>query len=342
MENMRLMCPCAFGLESVLSGELKRLGAQNISVCDGRVELDGGWNMVARANLCLRTAERVYILLAKFRATDYDVLMRNVENIPLEKFIFAADAFPVKGYSLNSELKSVPGIQSRVKKAAVNRLMRAFRKNQLPELGSVHQLCFAILKDDVSILLDTTGVGLHKRGYRKTAGEAPIKETLAAGILDLARIYPDTAIYDPFCGSGTFLIEAALKAKNIAPGINRHFAAERWTQMPKHIWSQERINAKKQEREAEGFIAIGSDIDPSMQELVLENAEKAGVPELVKFSAADFSELKLPERRSLVVCNPPYGERLADTELAKQQTRTGTLPPSAGRRCLSTYGRRSA
>ncbi len=316
-----MSAPCAFGLESVLSGELKRLEAQDITVSDGKVEFSGDYNMLARANLCLRTAERVQIVLGSFKATTFTELFDNVTALPLEQFVGKKDAFPVKGWSLNSTLFSVPDCQSIIKKAAVKRLSKVYGIDWFEETGAKHQMQFSILRDNVTMMLDTSGPGLHKRGYRQVSNVAPIKETLAAGMLDLARIYPDTQLYDPFCGSGTLLIEGALKAKNIAPGITRRFAAERWGCVPQSAWKQERERAMSLVRTDVTFRGYGSDIDKYAKELTFSNAKKARVSSLIDTVTADVADFKVPSERALVVCNPPYGERLLDlqsvTELYK-------------------------
>ena len=247
-QQYRLCAPCLFGLESVLSGELKRLGFEEISVTDGRVEFSADAEGIARANLHLRTAERVLIVLGSFRAVSFQQLIDGAEQIRFEDYIGKKDAFPVKGWSLNSQLHSVPDCQAIIKKAAVKRLSQKYGVAWLEESESTVQIQFSINKNIVTIMLDTSGAALHKRGYRKNANQAPIRETLAAGILDIARIYPDTQLYDPFCGSGTFLIEAAYKAKNIAPGIYRRFAAEKWSSMPPNIWKLGREEAIEQVR----------------------------------------------------------------------------------------------
>lgn len=277
---------------------------------DGRVEFTGDWEMAARANLWLRTAERVQILLGSFRAVTFTQLFDQVERLPLEEFIGKKDAFPVKGWSLNSQLHSVPDCQSIIKKASVKRLSRVYGINWFEETGPVHQLQFSILKDQVMILLDLSGAGLHKRGYRRISNLAPIKETLAAGILDLARIYPDTQLYDPFCGSGTLLIEAAYKARNIAPGIYRRFAAEKWGCIPEEVWRKERGRAMDLVRRDVTFRGFGSDISPEAVELTMANAKKAGVRRLIEARVADARGFCPPKEKSLVVCNPPYGERM--------------------------------
>lgn len=318
----KLCAPCLFGLESVLSGELKRLGFADISVTDGRVEFTGDAEGIARANLNLRTAERVLIVLDSFRAVTFQQLIDGAEKIPFEEYIGKKDAFPVKGWSLNSQLHSVPDCQSIIKKAAVKRLSRKYGVAWLEESGSTVQIQFSINKDIVTIMLDTSGMALHKRGYRKVANLAPIRETLAAGILDIARIYPDTQLYDPFCGSGTFLIEAAYKAKNIAPGIYRRFAAEKWDSLPSKIWQTSREEAIEKIRKDIEFTAFGSDISQDSLEIAEANARRAGISGLIRLEKVDVKNFTIPDRKSLIVTNPPYGERLMAGEDLTQLYRT--------------------
>ena len=326
----KLCAPCLFGLESVLSGELKRLGFEDISVTDGRVEFTADAEGIARANLNLRTAERVLIVLDSFRAVTFQQLIDGAEKIPFEEYIGKKDAFPVKGWSLNSQLHSVPDCQSIIKKAAVKRLSRKYGVAWLEESGPTVQIQFSINKDIATIMLDTSGIALHKRGYRKVANLAPIRETLAAGILDIARIYPDTQLYDPFCGSGTFLIEAAYKAKNIAPGIYRRFAAEKWDSLPSKIWQTSREEAIEEIRKDIEFTAFGSDISQDSLEIAEANARRAGISGLIRLKKADVKNFTIPDRKSLVVTNPPYGERLMNGEdLTKlYQTMGNVFQPS--------------
>lgn len=326
----KLCAPCLFGLESVLSGELKRLGFEDISVTDGRVEFTADAEGIARANLNLRTAERVLIVLDSFRAVTFQQLIDGAEKIPFEEYIGKKNAFPVKGWSLNSQLHSVPDCQSIIKKAAVKRLSRKYGVAWLEESGPTIQIQFSINKDIATIMLDTSGIALHKRGYRKVANLAPIRETLAAGILDIARIYPDTQLYDPFCGSGTFLIEAAYKAKNIAPGIYRRFAAEKWDSLPSKIWQTSREEAIEKIRKDIEFIAFGSDICQDSLEIAEANARRAGISGLIRLEKADVKNFTIPDRKSLVVTNPPYGERLMNGEdLTKlYQTMGNVFQPS--------------
>lgn len=329
-QQYRLCAPCLFGLESVLSGELKRLGFEEISVTDGRVEFAADAEGIARANLHLRTAERVLIVLGSFQAVTFQQLIDSAEQIRFEDYIGKKDAFPVKGWSLNSQLHSVPDCQAIIKKAAVKRLSQKYGVAWLEESGPTVQIQFSINKDVVTIMLDTSGAALHKRGYRKNANLAPIRETLAAGILDIARIYPDTQLYDPFCGSGTFLIEAAYKAKNIAPGIYRRFAAEKWSSIPTNIWKLGREEAIEKVRREVEFVAFGSDISEESLQIAEANARRAGIPGLIRLQKQDIKNFTLPNKKSVVVTNPPYGERLMAGENLHQlyQTMGSVFKPS--------------
>lgn len=322
MEQLRFACPCNFGLESVLAGELKRMGMKEVAAANGRVDFSGTAEDLARANLWLRTTERVLVILGSFRATSFAQLFDEVEKLPFEDFIGKDDRFPVKGWSLNSQLHSVPDCQSIIKKAVVKRLGKKYGITWFEETGALYQIQFSILKDQVTVMLDTSGPGLHKRGYRRNQTMAPIKETLAAGILDIARIYPDTRLYDPFCGSGTFLVEAAYKAKNIAPGLYRRFAAENWRCIPKGVWQRQREEALGQIRKDVTFRAFGSDISPEALEIAAGNLKKAGVAALAEVRQGDVKDFIVPKEKSIVVCNPPYGERLLDIREAEALCKT--------------------
>ncbi len=317
MDQWKLQCPCLFGLESVLSGEIKRMGGTEIVVNDGKVTFCGDAAVLARANLNLRTAERVLVVLGEFTATTFEELFQGVKALPFEAFIGEKDRFPVKGWSLNSKLASVPDCQAIIKKAAVERLKTKYGIGWFEETESLFQIQFSIHKDTVTVMLDSSGAGLHKRGYRKDSNAAPIKETLAAGILDLARVKPDTVFYDPFCGSGTFLIEAATKALRIAPGINRRFAAEQWKIIPETVWQQERTRCFDVIRRDAPFVAYGSDIDREAIFLSEANAKKAGVGGRIKLSRANITTFSPESEKGIVVCNPPYGERLLDIQQAE-------------------------
>lgn len=321
MEKITMSCPCHFGLEKTLRFEIGRIGGENISVTDGRVSFEGGFDVLARANLCLSTAERVQVKLGEFEADTFDKLFEGVKALPWEEFILKEDAFPVKGHSLNSQLTSVPSCQSIIKKAVVDRLSSVYGVSYFNETGAVHQIQFNILKNTASLYLDTSGAGLHKRGYRRNSNAAPIKETLAAGIIDLAMVKRDTIVCDPFCGSGTLLIEAAYKAMNIAPGLKRTFAAEKWDIIPAEIWREERARAMDSIIRDSSFYAYGYDIDPECVRLSVDNCVKAGIKNHVRIEQADVKDYE-NKAGTLTICNPPYGERLLEIKEAEQLYKT--------------------
>jgi len=320
LENIRICCPCHFGLESVLKFEIGKIGGTDLNVLDGKITFTGDFNTVARANLCLSTAERVLIELAEFRAVTFEELFQGVKKINLERYIGEKDAFPVTGYSLNSKLHSVPDCQAIIKKAAVERLKSVYGTNWFDETGVTVQIRFSILKDKVNVYLDTSGTGLHKRGYRRNSNAAPLKETLAAGIIDLARIRPDSIVCDPFCGSGTFLIESALKAMKIAPGLGRHFIAEQWSNLGENfskVWKEERQRALDNVDKSAKFEGYGFDADSSAVALTEENARKAGVISRIRIEKQDITKFRHPDGAT-VVCNPPYGERMLEIKQAEE------------------------
>ena len=322
MPNMyTLVAPCFFGTEHTLSFEVKRLGAQNVKVTDGRVAFEGDAAMIAAANLNLRTAERVLLLLRTFPASTFDELFDGVNAIPWEELIPADAQFPVKGSSLSSQLSSVPACQSIVKKAVVKRLQAGHKTASLPETGALYKIRFAIRKNVVEVMLDTSGDGLHKRGYRRNATLAPIKETLAAAIADLGRVRRDSLVQDPFCGSGTLVIEAAQKALNIAPGLRRRFAAEQFDFVPAAVWREQRQKALDEAKPDAAFEGVGYDIDPAAVALANANAKLAGVGERCRFEAADVKDFTAAQN-AIVLTNPPYGERLGDAAEAAGLART--------------------
>ena len=316
-EILRYCAPCLFGIEGILGDELRRFGAADVRPENGRVLFSGDLALMARANIASRYAERIQILLGRFSARSFDELFEGVRALPWERFIGRADAFPVKGWSLESKLHSVPDCQAITKKAVVERLRQAYDTRFLNETGSRCQIQFTIHKDEVTMLLDTSGVGLHKRGYRANAGGAPIKETLAAAIVDVTRARKAKLVCDPCCGSGTLLIEAALAAHGIAPGIRRGFAAMHWGSISPSVWTDERARAREREHEAD-FTARGGDIDPAVLPLVAENAEKAGVGGCVSAALTDLRHFRPEGDSGTVLCNPPYGERLLDVRAAEE------------------------
>lgn len=318
MDKIDLIAPCLFGVESVAADEFRRMGFEDIITENGRVKLSGDGNMLARANICSRFAERILINVGEFTALNFTELFDGVKALPWENFIGRDDAFPVNGWSINSKLFSIPDCQSIIKKAIVERLKSKYKISVFPETGPIYKIRFSIMKDNVTMMIDTSGEGLHKRGYRRNSNDAPLKETLAAAMCDLARIYPDTKLFDPFCGSGTILIEAALMAKNIAPGLRRFFAAERFGFLDDKVWREERTRAQDLIRPNVDFEAQGFDIDPNSVELTLANAKKAGVERYVKASVADVRNFTPPRERCLTITNPPYGERLLDVKTAEE------------------------
>ncbi len=317
MNQLKFTCPCHFGLESVLNFEIKKIGGENITVTDGKVSFTGDFTTLAKANICLSVAERVLINLAEFKALSFEDLFQGVKNIPLENFISSKNAFPVKGYCLNSQLHSVPDCQSIIKKAAVERLKSKYNIEWFDETDSPVQIQFSIHKDIATIYLDTTGAGLHKRGYRQNANEAPIKETLAAGIVDLARIRSDSIVCDPFCGSGTLLIESAYKALKIAPGFRRKFSCEKWGCIPEQVWTDVRSEVMSSIDKTGTFSAFGSDIDEYSVDLSEQNCRKAGVGSKIKISDGDVRNYT-PPKDAITICNPPYGERMLELKEAEK------------------------
>ena len=309
--------PCLFGLEGLVGDELRRMKLENVRVEDRRAFFTGGYDAMAKANLRLRMGERVMILLGRFQAKTFEELYQGVKALPLEDVIPKDGQFPVKGYSLDSQLHSVPDCQSIVKKAAVDRLGAKYGLSWLPETGIKFQLHFTILNDQVTLSLDTSGQGLHKRGYRAVGKDAPLHETLAAGMIQLARSRGREFFWDPFCGSGTIPIEAALIAKNRAPGLNRHFAAEEYPWVPREVWTQAKEEAKAKEFNGK-YRILGSDNDPACVSLAFANARKAGVADLVDFKDGDATKLPLPCDEGILVCNPPYGERMMEQQSAQR------------------------
>ncbi len=320
--KMNFVAPCLFGIEGILADELRRMGVENVEAENGRVLFSGDESTLARVNINTRYAERVLINMGQFRATSFTELFEGTKALPFEDFIGRDDAFPVNGHSLNSQLFSIPDCQSIIKKAIVERLKQKYNVSWFSETGSEYKIRFSIMKDIVTVMIDTSGEGLHKRGYRRISNDAPLKETLAAAMCDTARIYPDTKIFDPFCGSGTILIEAAMHAARIAPGLNRFFAAEKFGFINDSVWREERTRAMDNIRRGIEFEAYGYDIDPACAELTLANAKKVGVEKFIKTQVRDIKDFSLPEGRTLTITNPPYGERLLDIKAAEEIYKT--------------------
>ena len=316
--KMTFCAPCIFGLEGICANEFRFFGLENVRAENGRVLFDGDFSAMARANINSRYAERIQILLAEFRAATFNELFERVKAIRWADYIGMSDAFPVKGSCLNSKLMSVPDCQKIIKKAIVQSLSERYMLSWFEETGAPRQVQFLIMNDRVSILLDTSGSGLHKRGYRAQSNEAPIKETLAAAMAELAGVRPSHFVVDPMCGSGTILIEAAMKALRIAPGLNRSFAAERWSCVPDGVFEQERERARERVNRDCTFHAEGYDIDEAALEVAKSNAEKAGVGDRITFSKRDVRDFELKDGYCTVITNPPYGERLLDLHAAEE------------------------
>ncbi len=317
MNNIKLVAPCLFGVEKIAADEFRRMGFEKIITENGRVLLEGEPNMLARANICSRFAERILINVGEFSAVTFTEIFDGVKALPWEDFIGKDDAFPVNGWSINSQLFSIPDCQSIIKKAIVERLKLKYKISYFEETGTEYKIRFSIHKNVVTMMIDTSGEGLHKRGYRRNSNDAPLKETLAAAMCDLARIYPDTKIFDPFCGSGTILIESALMATKTAPGLRRFFSAERFGFLDPKIWQNERMRAQDLIIKNVDFRAQGFDIDPICVELTLAHAKKAGVEKYVKAAVGDIRNFSTPKERCITVTNPPYGERLLDVKAAE-------------------------
>lgn len=316
--KMNLVVPCLFGLEGLIAEELRNFGADDVMAENGRVLFCGDENILARANINSRYAERILILIGSFYAHTFDDLFEGTRALDWGNWFDKTDAFPVKGYSVNSTLFSVSDCQAIIKKAVVEKLKQKYKLEWFEETGPVHQIQFSILNNKVSILLDTSGPGLHKRGYRLDSNTAPIKETLAAALCCISKLRPYHTLYDPMCGSGTILIEGAMMAKNIAPGVNRNFTAERWSLFSEDVWSKERERAKSLVKDADSFFAYGSDIDELSLKYAKSNAERAGVAELIDYKLADFADFSPTTERGTVICNPPYGERMLDVDSSEQ------------------------
>ncbi len=314
MKMYQLVAPCHFGLEAVLKREIYDLGYEITQVEDGRVTFEGDAEAICRANVFLRTAERVLLLVGRFRATTFDELFEGVKALPWEEYLPKDAKFWVKkASSIKSKLFSSSDIQSIVKKAVVERLKREYEVEWFPEDGAAYPIRVFLLKDEVMVTLDTSGESLHKRGYRTMTSKAPLTETLAAALLMLTPWKADRIFVDPFCGSGTFPIEAAMMAANIAPGMHREFIAEQWTNLiDRKLWYETVEEAEEMVDTSVSVDIQGYDIDGEVVKAARENAKRAGVADMIHFQERPVSELRHPKKYGFIVTNPPYGERLED------------------------------
>lgn len=315
--KLQLVATCLFGLEHLLGEEIEALGYEKISTIDGRVTFLGDEQAVALSNIFLRYAERVFIKVGSFRAETFDQLFEGTKALPWSDFIGKNDTFPVKGHSIKSKLFSIPDCQAIVKRAVVASMTERYGITRFPEEGVKYQIEFFILNDECTLMIDTSGVALHKRGYRREANAAPIRETLACAIAATSRPRENVLLWDPMCGSGTIAIEAAMLMKNIAPGKNRHFAAEEFPFIRREIWRDAREEAIEGEVEND-FRVYASDIDPACVALTEKNARGAGVDSVIKVFRMDARKIAAEGRRATIVTNPPYGERMGTERQVEQ------------------------
>ena len=316
MKELELLIPTLFGLEGLCAEELRRLGLPEVKAENGRVGCKARPADIPRVNLNLRTGERVLLVVGRYHAADFEALFEGAKALPWEEFIPREGAFPVKGYSLNSQLHALPAIQSVLKKALAARLGQKYGLDTLPETGALYQVQFSLMHDEVTLMLDTTGAGLHKRGYRAVGVVAPLRETLAAAMVLLSRYRGKDPFCDPFCGSGTIAIEAALIAKNRAPGLNRAFSAQRWKWLDSGLWLQAADEAMDKEFHGD-YDIWGGDIDPKAVAIARDNAVKADVEDVVRFEVADAVKFHRDAPVGRVVTNPPYGERILEKREAE-------------------------
>ena len=328
MKEYVLMAPCHFGIEAMLKREIYDLGYDIESVEDGRVSFIGDEEAIVRANVQLRTAERILLKIGQFKAASFEELFQGIVALPWEEYIPEDGKFWVtKATSVKSKLYSAPDIQSIVKKAMVERMKQKYKKEWFEESGASYPVRIFLMKDIVTVALDTTGVPLHKRGYRTLTSKAPISETLAAAMLMISPWHKDRILLDPFCGSGTILIEAAMIAANIAPGLYRHFQAEGWENLiSPSLWEEVKDEAKDEiDLDIETNIQ-GYDIDPDMVDIARKNAARAGVDKLIHFQQRALKDTSHPKKYGFIITNPPYGERLEEkADLPELYTKIGEV-----------------
>lgn len=321
MANYKLVATAAMGLESIVAQEVKALGYET-TVDNGKVYFEGDETAIARTNLWLRVADRVKIVVGQFPAKSFEQLFESVKALPWEKYLPVDAAFPVSGKSVKSKLFSVPDCQAITKKAIVERMKQHYKRlGFLDESGATYKIEVSILKDVATLTIDTSGAGLHKRGYRQAQGEAPLKETLAAALVQISKWNPNRPFVDPFCGSGTIALEAAMLGQNIAPGYNREFISEDWPWMKAKIWDAVRDEADSLANYDQPLEIIGSDIDHRMVSIAQENAIEAGFGELITFKQMQARDFTTQLTDGVMVGNPPYGERIGDVEVVEQVIR---------------------
>lgn len=313
LDDILITATSTFGMEALVKKEIKKLGYEITEVKNGRTTFKGDLKAAAEANLWLRTAERVLIKMGEFKAENFDQLYEGVKNLPWSEWLPKNAEFPVSGKSIDSKLDSVPACQSVTKKAVVDSMKEKYNISWFEEDGAEFPIEVALYKDKAVLTIDTSGTGLHKRGYRKASVAAPLQETIAAGMIYLSRWDRDRILIDPFAGSGTIPIEAAMMAKNIAPGLNRDFAAEKWSIFENGLWGKVRKEAEEKiNHSADARLIMGYDSDPDSVSAARYNAENAGVSDLIHFQEKDFKDFSTGRKYGYIICNPPYGERLSE------------------------------
>ncbi len=329
MSEQTIIATCAFGLEAITARELNKLGFDKLSTENGRISFKGDFKDIARCNIHLRTADRILLKIADFDAYDFEQLYQKTRAIRWEDIIPQNGKMHIIGKSVKSALHSVPACQSTVKKAVVEAMQRKYSCDKFPENGPVYKIEISILKNQASLSIDTSGSGLHKRGYRTEAGEAPLRETLAAAMVILSRWDKSRLLVDPLCGSGTIAIEAAMIAQNIAPGLNRKFVSEDWPQIPEPLWEDVREEARKSIEKNNSPIIFASDINRRVLRTAMDNADRAGVSDCITFQGKGVEEFSSKKKFGVIITNPPYGERLLEKqeaeELYKQMGKTFSM-----------------
>lgn len=311
-KEIELIATAGFGLEAIVAREVKSLGYDDVTVENGKVTFKADLAAIPRLNLWLRCADRLLLKIGEFEARSFEELFQGTRALPWADWIPRDANFPVEGKSVKSQLFSVSDCQAIVKKAIVEKMKEQYHLQWFPESGSRYTIEVALLKDIATFTIDTSGAGLHKRGYRKLSAPAPLKETLAAALIDLSFWDSERILIDPFCGSGTIPIEAAMIGLNIAPGLNRQFAAEKWPIIPTRLWSVARDEARELIKRGQKLRIRGTDIDKEVLSLARYHARQAGVSEHIHFQQAPITNLRSSDKYGCIICNPPYGERLED------------------------------
>jgi len=322
MGKVQLIATATFGLEAIVAREVEKLGYEDVTVENGKVSFTADESAICRTNLWLRCADRVLLKVGEFKALSFDELFEKTKALPWGDIIPENAIFPVNGKSINSKLSSVPDCQAIVKKAIVEKMKQKYKKEWFEESGATYSIEVALLKDVATLTIDTTGAGLHKRGYRTLSNKAPLKETLAAALISLSYWNPDRVLIDPFCGSGTIPIEAALIGKNIAPGMNRNFSSEDWGIVPKKLWADARKETHDLAKYDRPLRIYGSDVDGEVLSMARHHAKEAGLEEEVHFQKLSVADLRSRFDYGCIITNPPYGERIGEREEVEELYKT--------------------